>query len=145
VGYSVIPRTLPDGRRVTPAQYDEYMMNTYVPGQDFAASAGMPIPGLTGPTTPATQIPGMPQGMPPGGGMPPSGMPMQPPPSFSTPFQSNGPYGLLAQQLAGVAPTAAAGMSGPQMPQGQMPQEQYQGLLGPKRGGFRIPGAGGGK
>jgi hypothetical protein len=119
--------TAPDGTRMPAWQFEGYMQNNYLPTTDFAASATAPIPGLTGPTMPGAQIPGM---QPPAG-MPPPGTPQMP--SFATPFQSNGQYGLLAQQLAGVGG-----------PNAQIPQQPApaQGLLGPgpKRGGFRIPG-----
>lgn len=105
-------------------QYDQLLNNVAVPNQNFDASANMPIPGLTGPTTQSTQIPGT----------QPQPVTQQTQSSFSMPFSGNGRYGLLAQQLAGVG---GQNMQIPQQPDATT--AQAQGLLG-RRG--RMPSGG---
>lgn len=89
----------------------------------FNRSATVPIPGLTGPTTPMTGM------APPNQQLPNPGIPQAP--MNPQPFMSNGPYGQQAAQLAGL------------LGQSQIPTQpigpQAQGLLGSGKG-FRIPG-----
>lgn len=102
------------GRPIAPGMYrnlyNQLLQNQVVPSVNFDASATMPIPGVTGPTAPGAPVT----------------QPVMPPQTFATPFQANGQYGLLAQQLAGVQ------SPGMQIPQQPSPAQSY-GLLGPKR------------
>lgn len=94
MGYRVRPT--PDGQQVPIHEYQDYMQNTYYPQQNFNASLGAPIPGLTGPLGNGAQIPGGGVGIAP----PQQQIPYQQMPPST--FQAAGPYGRQAMGLAGL-------------------------------------------
>ena len=145
------PRIAPDGTPHRPGrEYDEYIQNIYQPNQDFAASFGTAIPGLTGPVgngmgpafgaqpgaAPTAPVPGL---------MPPQTGGYAPPP-FASAFQASGPYGLMAQQMAGMGggnrgiPRPPPQNQVQMLPPGLLQQPGAQFPLQPPPKGFRIPG-----
>lgn len=102
-------------------------LNAQQQAQDRAVidqAAISPIPGLTGPVGSGAQIPGL-LGMAPPQTQIPTAQPQ--------PFQSQGPFGQQAMQMAGL-------LGRSQIPR-QLPTVNAQGgLLGGPPKGFRIPG-----